>query len=288
MRDGLIAIVLALALSFGVSGCANKPFEASEVDLAGVESVRARLDTEAGTIRMPLDDVLFSPTERILVQQANNILMSRCLAKSQINLSKDFGVFKPDQEDGRYGIWVQRLADENGYAKTNREGISPESTAPYDAQEGFRDAYVKCRDDLQGSLIVMRQIGRPEAPEAIQRIDSMAYGSAMKAPAWRKAKQDWRDCLQERGVVVSEDKDSWVPQVPVDELNQQIRTAKIDIDCKNRTNLIQKVADLEAKFQAIYMARDQAAINSLRSAKAVDLARAREIVSGVRTADEAR
>jgi hypothetical protein len=279
MHDRRIAAVLTLALSVGISGCANKPFEASEADLRGVESVRAHLDTEAGTIRMPLDDVLFSASERILVQRANNVLMGECLAKVQINLSKDFGVFKPDQEDGRYGIWVQRLADENGYTKTDREGISAESTAPYDAQEGFRDAYVKCRDDLEGRLIVMRQIGRPEAPEAIQRIDSRAYGSAMKSPAWGKAKEDWRDCLQQRGVVVSEDKNSWVPQVP-DDLNQQIRTAKIDIDCKNRTNLMQRVADLEAKFQAIYMSREQAAVNSLRSAKAADLSTARDIVSG--------
>jgi hypothetical protein len=287
MGCGKHVAIVALVISVGVGGCANKPSEATEADLGGVHSVRARLDHNAGTILMPLDEVLFSPSERILVQQANNILIRECLAKSRINLSKDFGVFKLDQEDRRYGIWVQRLADENGYAKTDREGVSSESTAPYDAQEGFRDAYVRCREDLQSSLIVMRQVGRPEAPESIQQIDSKAYGSAMKASDWGKAKQDWRECLQERGVVVSEDKNSWVPQVPNDR-NQQIRTARIDIDCKNRTNLIQRVADLEAKFQAVYMARNQGAVDSLRSAKTADLSKAREIVSGVGASDVSR
>jgi hypothetical protein len=70
--------------------------------------------------------------------------------------------------------------------------------------------------------------------------------------------------------------------------NQQIRTARIDIDCKNRTNLIQRVADLEAKFQAVYMARNQGAVDSLRSAKTADLSKAREIVSGVGASDVSR
>jgi hypothetical protein len=262
-----------------VGGCADKPFEAAtEADLAGVESVRAHLDPEAGRIGMPLDEIVYSPEDRILVKQANNILIEACLAKSKINLSKDFGVFKPGREDARYGIWVERLANENGYYKTDGEGVGPDSRTPYDNQEGFRDAYIACREDLKPSLIPTREVGSPAAPEALHWIDSRAYGSAMKTTAWAQAKKDWRDCLRERGVATSEDADSWVPQVP-EELDQNIRTAKIDIDCKNRTDLMQRVADLEAKFQAIYMDRDRIAVNVLRSEKAADLSRAKRIVS---------
>ena len=279
IRKRMLAAVSAFAIPLGFSGCSGEPVEAAtEAELRSVESVRARLDSEAGKIGMPLDEVVYSAEDRVLVKQANNILMEECLAKSKINLSKDFGVFKPHPEDGRYGIWVERLADENGYNRTGGEPVSPDSRAPYDNQEGFKEAYVACREDLRGSLVPMRAVGSLDAPDAIHRIDSRAYGSAMNTTAWVQAKKDWRDCLQERGVALSEDENSWVPEVPSD-LDQNIRTAKIDIECKNRTGLMQRVADLEAKFQTIYMARDPNAINKLRAEKAADVSRAREIVS---------
>ena len=99
IRKRMLAAVSAFAIPLGFSGCSGEPVEAAtEAELRSVESVRARLDSEAGKIGMPLDEVLYSSEDRVLVKQANNILMGECLAKSKINLSKDFGVFKPHPE----------------------------------------------------------------------------------------------------------------------------------------------------------------------------------------------
>lgn len=109
------------------------------------------------------------------------------------------------------------------------------------------------------------------------RGESEAYLAATGDAQWKAAREEWWDCLRDEGLVPQTGDADWGPPVPT-ELEEQIRVAIIDASCKEETDLVQRLGDVEARFQAAFIASEEAALREQRDEVDVVLREARAIV----------
>ncbi|ALE92116.1 hypothetical protein AOC05_06855 [Arthrobacter alpinus] len=73
--------------------------------------------------------------------------------------------------------------------------------------------------------------------------------------------------------------DSWVPVVSMTDKQSQIKTALTDIDCKEKTNYIKRLADIDATFQAAYIGQHESALNRIKADKDAAVEKAKHIIA---------
>ncbi|NRG41587.1 hypothetical protein HRK28_11730 [Rathayibacter sp. VKM Ac-2835] len=288
------AAVVALTLpSLVLGGCAEResPDLASgvDVDIAASADAGAVLDRSAGTIELPIDAYFLDPAAQGRVVQANALLLDACLRESGRSYPPaELGpVPRPPLADGVYGVWTREQAARSGYEldaeRTAMMRALDESVlAASRADAGWGPAFADCLESTEH----LPELGRDSADAASlaitelpRRVRERARSAAESTREWAAVRARWSACLVEHGLVLrTGERSPGTPEVPV-EREDAVRTALIDVGCKEETALVETLSELEARDQAALIARERTALAELAEREHAVAVRAEEILA---------
>lgn len=279
----LMGIPLTVML---LAGCAStsipEPNQLSVDDsqIAHYESVIALLDRDTGTITLPLDAYAMSRDEAILIEMANDQLMDDCL--------QHYGLRNPllrvDRRqavryaDRRYGVWTDAEVRYGYELPPNPLGDTISGLLSQQSQQ-WSDVQAKCYTESDPlPLLTLSAAGALDSVIAVGARGAIeAYVYAAGTPEWKQARKDWWDCMSSNGLTPRTGATQWGPEIPASQ-EAALRAANIDVACKREVDLVQRLANLEARYQAAFVSENQAALVAQRNKVEEVLNRAREIV----------
>ncbi|WP_309133418.1 hypothetical protein [Cellulomonas sp.] len=283
---GPAAAVLVLAVAAYPAVAALTP-DRSAVSPAGptpavtTPAPRAVVDRAAGTITLPVDGLRSPRDELVTTQTAQRHFLSTCMTERGFGEHWAFdGPVEPAVPPGStapYGVWRESDVRATGY----------QHAAGTDAGRSLEGDEAVASRQCEGEMVA--------AGLAVDVDRVTALAEEHRAGGWIRAlgtdeggalRDRWVRCLAEAGVAapVADDPESMVPEgileAPFDE---QVRVGLLDVACKDRLDLVQRLADLDAAAQAAYLERTaefQAAVRRL-DAPVVDRARQYLVEHGV-------
>lgn len=277
------AAVGVVALALAVGGCAAVP------DPSRFADATAALQANTEEIVLPLDrEYLLNDAELALVEGANYALTDSCMQRSGYRYPLgmiDWSRTDPTP-DRRYGLWSPSRAAQFGYdlpPAPADDAIAEVIAASEDAQ--YYDMSVACLDTTEQLPLLSGELvgGDPDAERLLEvavRGAGEARTFAEGDPLWERTIGAWRECLSDAGVGAPSEPGNWTPSFPRDDAAAQVRIAIADVQCKEQTDLVQTLANLEAQYQAAFIDVNEAALEPLATAKQETIERARAILLG--------
>jgi hypothetical protein len=276
---GVLVLVVALA------GCSvNSQHDGVDtaslpsVDRAKYSGVHAKLDPATASISLPMDAYEATPDESMVITAANMFVIEECMKKAGVPMPEKHGdlTVKADQS---YGVWVPELAANYGYDKPiirTVPGIYDSKTR--ESADANVKKYFECDNSTVSSQIPPFRSRIAGQDSLLTNISNDSNALSEGDPEWSEARNDWIACLKEAGISMRQDSpDAWVPSYPSDKQGE-IRTAVQDANCKQETNVMQRIMDIRAQYQSALIATNQAAMNRLAEEKTEALANARTIL----------
>lgn len=235
------ALVCAIAV-VALTACSSPQPKETPTKL----SATAIVDPATGTIRLPLADYGSTPIEAGLLSTANNLAMSRCMKRA------GFGNFLPfvgsqtakPESSRRFGVWVRAEMARLGYQKPPDTPLQKRLQL-MNRQEMTRPA----NKAFEGCLVTTQRLGLRvrELPDDIPSQPALQDPHPEDSKEWKAARQEWGSCLTEHEVPKPPGQE-WIPvgllQAP---LEVQIRVGLIDVACKEKVHLVQRLSNLEAQ-----------------------------------------
>jgi len=220
---------------------------------------RATVDETTGVIVLPLDRYSLTVKERATVEYGRLLLIRQCMrAKGLDYLVIDRRGEKP-QSSRRYGIWVMHEATRYGYvpppASATEKKILGDNRAKPPA---WHDAAIACGQEIGNRAAL------PD-PMPGDVASFKGYPDFMASPEAQAVIEEWRACLREAGVTPPPPDEIYPPDGPNNDLQTQIKVAVVDVQCKQRTRLVHRLAALEADVQGRLISENEAKLNEQRS-----------------------
>lgn len=254
-----------------------------------VTTATARLDRANGQIIMPLDEYRQTPEDEAISQKASQAILRECLQTKGENGLPDGGGSGGQWIERPYGLWLPDEAAEIGFVPTSDATMATEEPPggwSDETSESFNRAYEECKSSVGGD---MAEVSLPDpTASAVEPLVDEAYELARKSPEWEAARTEWKSCLADAGLTPP-DQGTWMSQeaqavveqydgtdIPAAVKKEEIRLAVIEATCNEQTQLTQRLADLEAGFQAALIKDHEAQLAQEKSdgRKYVDAARA--------------
>ncbi|SMH45854.1 hypothetical protein SAMN06295885_2639 [Rathayibacter oskolensis] len=282
-----VSCLALTACSVGApSGGPTEPPE--DVDISAYSDVHAVLDRSAESIVYPIDAFFISRADLGRLAQANALLWDDCMREggrtyppAEFDLTQSV-----DAPDTAFGIWSPDSADRFGYAldpslDDDIETANAALMAASQADPGWDAAFDACLESVER----LPELGRdfawetPQISDLPQSIRNDAGMLASTDPVWEDARQAWSDCLVSRGLTLdTEVEGSWAPEIPEDP-EAAIRTAVLDVQCKEETGLVETLSSLHAQYQAALIDRHRAALDEVAEKEREIVAHADEIIA---------
>jgi len=240
-------------------------------------AVHAIVDAETGSIALPLDAYVATDREGYLIEHANALMVDDCMEKSGYDFPRadDAWDTKFIPAERRYGLRSATEAAASGYDiptdSTSAEISRLEETYP----TRWWDTVWACIDSID--QIPMSVANSSEHQTVVDIGIAEARGHAQKSDAWVEATNEWADCLSDRGIPTSSD-DQYSPTLPEDDAAAQKRYAVADVACKKQVDYVQRLGDVEAKYQAIYIDDHEEELEDFRVTIDGNLTRAQSII----------
>lgn len=279
---------LVAAAAAGLVGCANPPAQPPPAGPAPPPAMLSTVD-----LRLPLDDYLLSPadvhrlgrTHRVLLRQCLNtfgldpVLPAPAQAGPRTANERRYGLTDPGQIVD--GYWASERKPANDTSTSDTSALTPEVGA---AVTGRAERTVRGRPVPEGGCAGQAQrrltAGHPEGAD-IQlghRLASVEHQATLEDPAARAATRAWSACMSESGFDYAD------PYGPPDDPRfrgalspLEIATARADVACKERTNLVGVWWSIESARQTSAIAANRAALDLTARAIGAELAVADEI-----------
>jgi len=242
----VLLVLLTVTTVVLLTGCA-----APNIDK--FSGVTARLDTETSAIGYPLDDYVLVGREAQKIEQANELLSSRCVAKFGFTAPITNWAEHLDIPNRQYGIWTMKQAINWGYAlpinsTMEQEKVTFSAAIDKISDEIFRECYSKLE-----TLPSMRpHSSRPDQPSIVDRGYIDAWNQAKGNAEWRAIGEKWVACIAQQHLKPSSG-DGLMPQFSQNDLEVQMKIALIDVGCKVSLGTVQQSADIESRYQAAYI-----------------------------------
>ncbi|MGO4144315.1 hypothetical protein AB4Y77_04450 [Paenarthrobacter sp. YAF11_1] len=226
----------------------------------------------------------YSDRENVIVNTAVAFLIYDCVEEAGFTVAPWGGGGKALQ-DYRYGQWSRSLAARNGAMPEIRvsPGVmdqQPERPA-LSAQQ--QEMEVKCTSS----------VGRAGLPELLEglagdtsiqnQVVQISVALTDRDPEYLAYRSTWEDCVEAKGLKLAA-ADSWSFQDGSSK-EDEIRTALIDVDCKEASGGARIPYDILAQYQAAQMKNHQAELNALAEEKTAAVERARRILRDHGVAD---
>lgn len=281
MKISAPATVLALLGGLLLTACADDTVTPDP-------SATARLDRENGIVVLPLDEYATSPADEDVMTRARLAILRSCLQPKGHN-----GVAPPESaayaEQRPYGLWLPERAAHNGFALEPREDaadlVPPPGGWSNEADPAFNAAYEECQPKVMDQMLAVS--GPPVGAGSVAGSLTLdARSLAAGDPRWEAAREEWKQCLRDRGLTPRDGEGAWSSREAVDLLDRQgdpdtakreeIRIAVIEADCNEQKNLTQRLGDVEAGYQAALMKGKEAALEEQKrtTGEHLDAARA--------------
>lgn len=210
----------------------------------------AVIDPVTGLVTTPFSTFLVSQHDLDIMGSAWDLARSRCMADAGYADNFVFAVQRspvPDMSTP-YGIWNRDEVRERGYAVPQLDPYDGEGSAIDISSAAVEAAMSSCADQV-------RPMGFVVEPTSFDDI-APAEGaeSAEDTPEGRVVIAEWTACLEAHDVAPPDEEGSLRPAgVSSMSLDEQVRIGLIDIDCKESTDLRQRLADIDAAIQQAYL-----------------------------------
>ncbi|MFS8198801.1 hypothetical protein ACLVWQ_08935 [Streptomyces sp. CWNU-52B] len=282
---GIVVALAATAAAALTAGCSAA---------AGDQPEEVPVLLRSTGLRLPLDAYLLSPGETTEVTEAHRVLVRRCMVR--------FGFDYPPVTAGgtgggltswtqrRYGITDPTEAAARGYRL--RAPADPAPSADPGPQErvaltGEGGSRIKGRavpeDGCAGEAGRRLRAGGPEDVDRslAQTLSAESYERSLQDKRVRAVTEQWSRCMAANGLVYAGPLDP-----PKDRRFQgtapsttERTTAKTDVNCKKRTNLVGIWFTAETATQRSLIARNHEALTRVAAMNRTELTTARTVLS---------
>jgi hypothetical protein len=213
-------------------------------------AVKAKVDPASGSVVLPFDEYWPTPEDTGRLAYALNLTLSACMRKHGIT----YPAVRPPASAaltswGAYGVWRMDDARRYGY-----DPPVPDRKSLQEPQLQGREAQQE-EQCLQTPEAKALRLSTYYRPEVMQQYSFMRLPPVTSTPAGKQVLDEWRSCLTQAQVPVppavpdgapvvwvSPDLDKATPE-------QRIKDAVADVTCKQKVDLVQRIADLEAAAQ---------------------------------------
>lgn len=253
------------------AGCAAQPQQ-------DYSEVRARLDAQGGQIILPLEAFAMTSAEVQEVSQANALLIDNCLAETGRTFPgamQDWELL-PTLPDRRYGLWSMSDAEENGY-----ELPEAPSAEEIDSEvDSMGEDWWAATDACRSTVDLLPVMGNNTSAEFSTVDEGMneSFDALVASSEFETVRDAWVDCITGEGLAPHPDATVLVPSFPPAG-EEQLRVAAIDTECKDALNVVQTLADYEARHQMAYLDRHEGELIAHRDRVDEVLTRARDVIS---------
>ncbi|MCL3862519.1 hypothetical protein [Actinotalea sp. K2] len=278
-RVGTTGLVLALAAGAYPAVAALTPDRAPAPPAAPTpaETVapppRAIVDRAAGTITLPIDQTGLTPDDWDVSTTMYRHFVSACMEDGGFDdlwWLEGPAVEPPPWVNLPYGVWRTSDVRENGYGVLVERLVQSES--PRELDDAEFDALMACESALVDAGLAVDESDLVEEHGALG-----GFTPAEGTSEGRSIREEWRQCLADAGVEPPPQDADWLPEGVRDApFEEQVRIGLIDVACKERLDIIQRMGDRDAAQQAAYLEKTAEYRSALRSAEAATLDRARE------------
>lgn len=234
--------------------------------------VSAQVDADAGTIVLPLDRFALTEREAAEIFSAQNLAFATCVTAAGIATPESAST--PDLGASRlYGVWYRPEVERYGYGLPD---MQPAHTAGDDTS-GPTSAELAVFDRCSGTDDVARfesaaiRPGFDYAEETTGMTDRVLADDEVE-----HVLEEWESCLAEVGLRRDQSRSPWaVAGTTTDPTEANIRTALLDLDCKDRVDYVARIAAVEAAVQAPIVQEHLAELQQMRAEYDAMLADAR-------------
>jgi hypothetical protein len=265
--------VLGLLMLAGCSAVPDHP--------ANTKKFEAVLDVDRQSISLPLSEYFTTDQQAQTVQHANALLVRDCLEPKGFSyLPAGIDWQRPAHvTDRRYGIWSLDSAGKYGYDVPDDDSRSPAQNPELLPVEtaGYDEALLSCVEDLSGELIHEYLPYQADSSLADRGLFE-SQAQAQTDPAYIAARGDWVKCLNDAGLLLTDSEQGWVPELPASK-EGQIEVALVDVRCKDAHRTIQRLADVEAKYEGAFELQHEEELRKLLALVHASVSQAEELIS---------
>lgn len=268
LRITIVAVTIS-ALAVGVlAGCTSDvPSGGAEEGLSAVSitdygEVTASLDFEHAVAKLPLDQYsLTSPDYVIRVLHAIAVRKDECMVDAGFPAtatSLDWSAYQKE-EDRTYGIWSVAYASTYGTDLAHQAGAPTIDTLSMGVD--FNKQYSKCTEASKESLMEELLFSQDMNIDAKIRRESAEMTRASEEG--QRARADWSACMEERGLVLDQSDGRPSEQYKKQGKEAEIGAIVIEAECAASTGAIQKLYDIQARYEAAYIDAHAAQLDTL-------------------------
>lgn len=270
---GALAVVVAAGLP-ALAGLGPGRASVAPAAPSPTAAPRAVVDRATGTITVPRwSDPPDARRDQAVLQTARAHVRAGCMADRGFAAGWEFtGPVAPEAAPGElrpYGAWLASDVRQNGYAF-----VHDDRSLDLGTQEAA--AWAECEDLLTAQGLARTPAGDRDAAEP----DVPQQPGLLTTPEGAALRAEWAACLAESGLAAStDDPESLVPAGAADApFDEQVRIGLVDVACKDRLDLVQRLADLDAALSARYAQEHPEAVAAWRA----DVERDRPVIERAR------
>ncbi|SDL12537.1 hypothetical protein [Nonomuraea jiangxiensis] len=248
--------------------------------------------TPDGTaLRLPLDDYQHSPVQGLAVTNAYRVLLIRCARRHgrtlPITSSPRPLVGPRTWTERRYGLTDAADAASYGYGLGPRDPARhPPEPAPLDpatiavitGTDAGRDVPPGgCQEETCKALAMAPAGADPSLPE---HLSMLSFQRSRTDPRVRAAVEAWSACMRAAGHSYATPFDPIADPAFRDGTSQkELATARTDLACKKRTNLVSIWLSVESAYQRTMIAQNTTALQAAKRANETTLRLAQETLT---------
>ena len=242
-----IKIILVLGILLVVSGCASSTSsqEAHPDPSSSTFHESTNLDKINERIHLPLEQYAPDHAEREEHNRINVEKVNKCLQEHHL---PTVPVPEPHHEpvDRPYGIWSMSNAEKYGYAlPTPKESPEKINNLPEELS-GNKDASECISKSYSGPNYVGAR-----SNDADVGLRTVASAMTLEDESAQEPIRLWKQCVRDGGGSFTDSQSFWTPDIPDSgpSSKEAVQLAKLDVSCKEKVHLVEKVARVEHKYQ---------------------------------------
>ncbi|MEU6497600.1 hypothetical protein [Streptomyces sp. NPDC046984] len=241
------------------------------------------------SISLPIEDYLLKNDEHSQILYASKLLVRQCMARFGFDYAVDASWKSPMDPKGdaanmvrRYGVFDTETAARYGYHPVpGTLPAAPVSTQPMSDAETNVFLGDTPRPDSSGSVPqsykgqkipshgcsgeAERKLGTGLQERLPENINDASFQQSMSTPQVTAAFHSWAACMKTHGYTFQTPLEPLRDQLPASPSAAEIQTAKTDVACKKKTNLIGTWVAIESAIQKKLIEKNQEALTQVRT-----------------------
>ncbi|MEO3869872.1 hypothetical protein ABGB18_13675 [Nonomuraea sp. B12E4] len=257
---------------------------------------RSTATPDRTALRLPLDDYQHSPIQGLAVTNAYRVLLIRCAQRHgrilPITSSPRPLVGPRTWTERRYGLTDAADAASYGYGLGPRDPARhPPESAPLDpatiavitgSGAGHDVPPGGCQEEARKALAMAPAGADPSLPE---HLSMLSFQRSRIDSRVRAAVEGWSACMRAAGHSYATPFDPIADPAFRDGTSEkELATARTDLACKKRTNLVGIWLSVESAFQRTMIAQNATALRAAKQANEITLRLAQETLAAVEPA----